>query len=1102
MRNLYLSICRCLFVFILFLITNYTFSQNVRINEFMALNASIIFDEDKEYSDWIEIYNSGASAVNMKDWALTDDKDLPFKWLFPNITLNAGGYLVVFASGKDKTTAGSELHTNFKLSGSGEYLALFNNAGIAVTEFTPAYPSQQNNYSFGFYEGNYVEFNDPTPGKNNDSSSGTVIPSPTFNVERGFFNTPFNLILSSPLNGVKIYFTRDGSAPGKNNGTLYTTPINISTTSIIRAVAMTDGANPSATITNTYLFADDVIRQNNTPAGYPDMWGPYSTIQGNAIADYEMDAELMADTDFENSCREALLDIPTVSLVSDIGNFFSHSTDPNEGGIYIYTGSPAGDPIGRGWERPVSFEFFDSKSSTSVQANCCMKLHGGHGRVPEKTPKHSFVLEFKSEYGTSKLDHPFFGEDGSGDNNKLIIGAGFCNSWTHHDSGQRTIAQSMRDFWSKDTQRDMGHLAGKGIYAHLYINGIYWGLYKPMERMDADYAAKHMGGDPEDWDVIKDKIEVPDGNDIAWKKLLKMADSGLNTNENYQKVQGNNPDGRSNPEIESLVDVVNLADYMLLNFFGANSDWDHHNWAVMRNRVKPGKGFQFLCWDAEHMVKGINDNNLGENNDGCPSRIFQKLLENEEFKRLFADRIQKHCYNNGALTPEANIARWINRRDQIEKAIYAESARWGDYRRDVHPYQTKGPFDLYTVEDYWLPQQDYMLNSYFPQRTDVFLSRLRKEKLFPNIDAPIFAIDNKPIIEKFVAQGDKLSMTASKGSIYYTLNGKDPVEWQVNGSGKISEEAIVYSKPVSIENSAHVIARAFYNGEWSALIDRFLCIPSNFYDLKITEIHYNPINVDTIDGDQFEFVEIKNTGSSTIHLGGLQFIDGIKFEFPDESQLRPHEFIVLTSNNLNFYRRYGFSAFGEYKGNLDNNGEWLVFTTTTNDTIISLRYNDGGEWPALADGDGYSLVPILNDPTGEQINPKDWRASYSIGGSPGSDDISPVVVDDEDDDVSSELINSKNNVLARCYPNPFSEITYIDYQIPGDAFVQLSIFNIAGEQIACLVNGNLNEGLYQAAWNGTNYQNNKVPNGIYFYRLSVNRSNKHYVKTNKLMLMR
>ena len=133
---------------------------------------------------------------------------------------------------------------------------------------------------------------------------------------------------------------------------------------------------------------------------------------------------------------------------------------------------------------------------------------------------------------------------------------------------------------------------------------------------------------------------------------------------------------------------------MMLNFFGANSDWDHHNWAAMRNRVNPGKGFKFLCWDAEHMVKGINDNNLGENNEGCPSRIFQQLLENKEFKRLFANRVLKHCFNGGALTPEANIERWMNRGNQIKKAVIAASARWGDYRRDVHPYQTSGPFEF------------------------------------------------------------------------------------------------------------------------------------------------------------------------------------------------------------------------------------------------------------------------------------------------------------------------------------------------------------------------------------------------------------------------
>ena len=107
-------------------------SETLRINEFMALNQTTLTDEDGDYSDWIEIYNPTAAVIQLFGWSLTDDKTLPQKWIFPNISLNPGEYLVVFASGKDRSIAGSELHTNFRLSGDGEYLALFNPGGMPV----------------------------------------------------------------------------------------------------------------------------------------------------------------------------------------------------------------------------------------------------------------------------------------------------------------------------------------------------------------------------------------------------------------------------------------------------------------------------------------------------------------------------------------------------------------------------------------------------------------------------------------------------------------------------------------------------------------------------------------------------------------------------------------------------------------------------------------------------------------------------------------------------------------------------------------------------------------------------------------------------------
>lgn len=1257
-------------------------SQTLRINEFMALNQTEITDIDGDFSDWIELYNPTGSPVHIEGWGITDDVEFPFKWLIPDVTINPDEYLIIYASGKDRRDSNSELHTNFKLSGTGEYLGLVSNSGAAVTEFAPTFPVQQTDFSFGYYEGSYIEFSDPTPGESNILSSGFVVSKPEFSIDHGFYFSPISVEISSTFEGCEIYYTIDGSIPSQVNGELYSSALYVDTTTIIRAIAVSTGAGSSSVATHTYLFPSDIIHQSNNPDGYPAEWGPYSGISGNAIADYEMDPELIADPDFAASVKNGFLELPVISLATDKNHFFSHNTDSITGGIYIYIGSPVGDPIGRGWERPVSMEFFGNNVEP-FQINCGVRLHGGHSRLPEKSPKHSFRIVFKSEYGPTKLKYPFFGEEGVTEYNNLVLRAGFGNSWVHHSHEERNRSQYQRDAWTKDTQKDMGHLASNTTYAHLFINGIYWGIYAPSERLDSDFAAQHLGGDPEDYDVMKDYGEVADGLGDAWDELVSIANSGLQGNENYQRIQGNNLDGSPEPSTEPLVDVVNLADYMLINFYGGNTDWDHHNWAAVRNRVKADKGFQFICWDAEHMIKTLNTNVLDENNHNRPSNIFTQLMQNNDYKRLFADRVQRHCYNNGVLTPEANQARWNKRRQQIEGAIDCESARWGDYRRDVHPYQTSGPFELYTKEGNWLPQQEFMANDYFPNRTDVLISQLRSKGYFPNIDAPGFNINGQAISSNIISTGDELSMLAEEGTIYFTMDGSDPVIWpetsdlseiqlvgedadkkvtvpkldigsswytnigfddsgwqscsgspggvgyekgsgyedfisldvgndmhndgtnpntscyiripfqitesqqntlktlllevkyddgfvaylngnevaRVNYTGmpqwnssassghegntfetfnispfinnlnagenflaiqgmntsitstdfiinatisgsdqvletSLSDSAFLYDGAFALDQSEHIVARTFLNGEWSAASNKYFIVPEDYYDLKFTEIHYNPLGNDTIGGSSFEFVEIKNTGSSSINIKGLQVVGGIEYTVPEKLELSGGQFIVLSSDENNFFSRYKWNAAGEYTGKLNNDGEWLTLLSPTLDTITAVKYNDNEIWPIAANGAGNSLVPVIINPLNDQNNPGEWRASHLIGGSPGEDDLASVP------EYISNITEIKEEIFTQNYPNPFSNTTYIDYELPENAYVRLSVYNVVGQKIITLVDDHQTAGLHQITWDGYDSQNHHLPTGIYFYRLSVEFNNQKWIQNRKMLLLR
>lgn len=1094
MKKLHSHFKRLSVLFLLLVSGWFVHAQTVRINEFMALNVLTLADEDGDYPDWIEIYNPAGSPVNMKGWALTDDADMPFKWVFPELTLQPNKYLIVFASSKNRTANIARLHTNFSLNGAGEYLALVRPDGTAATEFAPAFPPQMSGVSYGFYSTGYAESANPTPGKENIFQQVIIVPPPVFSHKHGFYTNAFQLELFPALPGQSIYYTTDGSTPTKTNGTLYTAKIPVSRTTIVRAVAVSENVHGKVA-TQSYFFADDIIRQNNTPAGYPAAWGPYTAITGNAVADYEMDQDLLSDPLYANAVKKAFTEIPSVSVVTDKGNLFSSSTDPETGGIYIYTGAPITNTTyatGRGWERPISLEFFSN--DFSFQVNCGIRLQGGHGRRPEKSPKHSFLLVFDKKYGPSKLEYPLLGKSSSAIFENVILRAGFGNSWVHQENSQRTKATYQEDIWTKDTQRAMGHPAANARYVHLFLNGLYWGMYMASERMDKEFGETYLGGDEDNYDVIKDYSEVADGNIDAWNKLMSMANAGLETNEKYNLIQGKNPDGTLSDAAESMVDVVNLADYMLINFYGGNGDWDHHNWAAMRSRVNPGKGFKFLCWDAEIMFGSVTANILNKNNDNCPSRVYQQLLKNAEFKRLLADRIQRHCFNGGVLTPQSAIDRWNTRKAQIENVIHAEAARWGDYRRDVHPYQAAGPFALYKKDTHWLVQQNFMLNTYFVQRTANFVSHLRTAGLFPSVDGPVFYINSKSPDSNVVAAGDKLSMTTAQGTVYYTTNGADPVNWP---AGTVNtKDARIYTQPHTITQSANVVARTYYNGQWSAASARHFVVPENYADIKITEIHYHPQGEGLTDNSEFEFIELKNTGTSVLDLGGMKFTRGIEYVFPYETQLGPGEFVVLAENSNHFYTRYKFRAFGQYIGKLDNAGERLTLISPLGTTIADFAYGIVGNWPAASNGQGYSMVPVVYNPTGDQSDAAGWRASHQIGGSPGADDMPPSGT------ASIAAVAKDDFLLSQNFPNPFINKTYIDYQLSSDARVELSVYNLMGMKVATLENAFKPAGLHQVEWNGTDISGNQLTNGVYFYRLTVQTGTGRYEITRKMQLKR
>jgi hypothetical protein len=970
---------------------------SIRINEFLAANLSGLADEDvpAEPQDWIEIWNYGATTVNLNGYSLTDDADDPGKWTFPSTNLAPGQFLVVFASEKNRRAPANpahRFHTSFQLSAGGEYLALFNaeSPRVAITEFTPEYPEQRNNVSYGYdASGALRYFTTPTPGAANGTSAVVgVLAPPRFNVDRGIFDQPFTLILGSSQPGVTIRYTTDGTEPTEGASFVYSGPLSITNTIAIRAAAFGPNALPSTTVTHTYLFLEQIIQQPHNPAGFPTNWGccgnvndvsaaytfpPASTVPGVIPTDYGMDMDpLRVDPLNTNSpidaaklqrLKDGLREIPTLSIVMKTDDIFGVA------GLYQRsadeTGTSGTKPDNK---KPCSIEMILPDGTTAFATTCGIDLHGNASRNPTKNPKHGFKLHFRGDFGPGTLQYRLFEDSPVEEYDDVLLRADFNSSWRHWSDTatqglgafQRTRATRTRDAWMKNAVRDMGGLASHSRFVHVYLNGLYWGTYDFSEDPRDVFAKNALGGTEKDFDLI-DQGVLKGGTIDAYNAMRNLpAATTLPIYEQYSQY----------------LNIAEFSDYMLLHFFMGHQDWatsadGNKNWAAVRKRVAGPEGvFRYQAWDGECILLNEDVNRTTVAGGNYPTGLHGDLDDSPEYRLAFADRVHRHMIApGGALTQPANITRWQKWQAVLDKAIVAESCRWGDYRRDVHN-SSEGAYQLYTREAFWVPENNRLVNSYFPNRNATVLTQLRTAGLYPTVSAPVFNQQGG-----YVSQGFGLTMSASN-TIYYTLDGTDP---RVYGTSAVSPGAQAYAGAIALNGSVLVKARARFGTNWSALNEATFTADALGSPLRITEIMFNPIG-----GDAYEFLELQNVSPTAVNLG-FHSIEGINFAFAPGTLLQPGQVIVLGSlaSPANWNARYpGVTAFARYDGRLDNGGEKLGIRDAAGKLLWSVDYDDEGGWPSAADGQGASLEII--DAFGDPDDPANWRASVAANGTPGT----------------------------------------------------------------------------------------------------------------------
>lgn len=619
-----------------------------------------------------------------------------------------------------------------------------------------------------------------TPGWINGAPSSLgVVADTKFSVKRGFFTSPISVAITSTTPGAVIHYTTDGSPPDAAHGSIYTTPLAISGTTVLRARATLAGWTPTGVDTQSYLFPDDILTQSadgSPPPGWP------STSGTGQVLDHGMDPEIVNHPDpaigGPAAVKSALLALPSISLTTDLPNLFN--IDGSQG---IYA-----NPNERGfaWERPASIEWINPPDATNptgtgeFQINAGVRIRGGYSRSTDN-PKHALRLFFRQEYGATKLRYPVFGRDAAQEFDKIDLRTAQNYSWSFTGDGQNTF---LREESSRQALLDMGQPGSHVRYVHLYLNGRYWGLYDFDERTEAAFSETYLGGKREDYDVVKSESEnnystaATDGNLAAWQDLWNKGKThrAAPSNANYFLMQGLAADGVTQTTDPVLLDPDNLIDYLLLTFWSGNFDGcvsaflgnDHaNNWFGSRMRANnPRQGFRFFVHDFEHTLFDPNEDRTGPFNSANesdftysnPLFLHQDLTANPEYRIRWADHIHKHLFNGGALTPSA----WNNRINRfaaiVDPAIIAESARWGDAQQTVPR----------TRQD-WTAAQNSLL-TYLTPRNAIMLAQLRNDGLYPSLDAPVLTP-----FGGYQQAGTEIAIQSTAGStVHYMPDGSDP----------------------------------------------------------------------------------------------------------------------------------------------------------------------------------------------------------------------------------------------------------------------------------------------------------------------------------------
>jgi hypothetical protein len=936
-------------------------ADHLVISEFMADNESIIADDDGDFSGWIEIHNPTASPVSLEGYFLTDDDAQPTKWAFPSVELAPDEYLLIFASGKDRTNPAAPLHTNFELNNDGEYLALVGPGPLLVHGFSPAFPSQGEDISYGLLgddinTARYMGL--PTPGEqNSDIAAPPPRPAPVlFSSASGLFTNSFLVTLSAPDSNAVIRFTLNGSTPGLTNGTDYLGHLAITNTTRIRAVAIRSNVASRVSAVSFIRLANDLVGYTSSlPILVIENFGagtiPQKGWSGTGAGIKQVPRQSAIWSTFDRVAGVSAFTNPP-QMFSDVGirgrGAFSstwrqkpYSVEAMDAGGGERNVSPLGMPEHPDWvlyfpdpdnnkDPALLFNTFAYELSRLTDhyavrfrwVEAFINEDGGDLRLADRRGVYAIIE--KVSRGENRLNFTRLSETGTNGSWLLNLNRmdpepetgwpsanGAVQPWFFHTAGPNRILQTPPN------------ASVVGDDEPQQING-----FLNFDNPSGYTINTNQRAAIENW--------FKQFEDVLWDNAL-----WLHPVNGYRKY----------------LDPVDFADYFVLNTLTRNGDGlliSMFPWKGDDGKLRMGPAWDYN-WSA-YYISGVATGTLLHR----PDRLwYKRLFADPDFLQLYIDRW------------------WDMRRGAMSNA--GMDAIIDGQMADITP--AKALLNGIPTTNDWVTRLTQMKTWLKDRANWIDSNYLRPPTFNTNGGA--------------VPDGFQIIILGTNGTIYFTTDGTDP---RASG-GAIAGTAASYQAPFAVYAQTQVKARVKNGTNWSGLTAAVFYTPQDLSTLVLTEIMYNPPPFGGWGSDDLEFLEFKNTGTNVLNLGGLAFVSGIDFVFTNGTLLGAGQFFVIARNPAVMQSRYpGLTVNGVYTGRLDNGGEALRIATALSNVVLAVTYDDRTPWPLAPDGWGFSLVPrqqFAGDNSDDGVH---WRASAAAGGSPGADDpepsFAPIVINE------------------------------------------------------------------------------------------------------------